>query len=261
MGTQRIENGFTKNKTAFITYAMLGDPDREASLEIMLSLQEAGADLLELGIPFSDPLADGPTIQAAGQRSLANGTTLADCLQMVSELRGRGLTIPAVFMTYVNPIIAYGIEKFVADCAAVGLDGFIVPDLPPEEAGQMDAVCQKHDMALIYLLAPNSPADRIRLVVEKAHGFIYLVSLIGVTGTREELPKDLADFVKRVRKETDKKLAVGFGIANGKQAGMVAHLADGVIVGSALVKLATGSKEQVYALAREIRAGIDSANF
>ena len=259
MGTQRIEDAFQKGKTAFITYSMLGYPDKEASLDVMLTLQEAGADLLELGIPFSDPLADGPTIQAAGQVALEHGTSLTDCLEMVRDLRNKGLHIPAVFMTYINPIIAYGIEKFVADCAAAGLDGFIVPDLPPEEAEEMDTACHEHDMALIYLLAPNSPADRIELVVEKARGFIYLVSLIGVTGARDELPKNLADFVQRVRKVTDKNLSVGFGIGSGEQARMVAGLADGVIVGSALVKLAAKSREQVYDLACEIREGIDSA--
>ena len=259
MGTKHIESAFEKGHKAFIPYVMLGYPDRETSLQVVLTLQEAGADLVELGIPFSDPLADGPTIQSAGQKSLQEGTTLASCLDMAAELRKRGLHIPALFMTYINPIISYGIEKFVADCAAAGLDGYIIPDLPPEEAGEMASICQSHEMALIYLLAPNSPADRIATVVEKAQGFIYLVSLIGVTGARDALPKDLADFIRRVRSVTDKNLAVGFGIGNGQQARTVAALADGVIVGSALVKLAANSVEKVHGLAKEIRKGIDDA--
>jgi tryptophan synthase alpha chain len=237
-------------------YMVLGYPTREASLQVAQALVDAGADLLELGVPFSDPLADGPTIQAAGQRALGNGVTLAACLEMVAELRRRGVRTPALFMTYVNPILAYGIERCVADSAAAGVDGFIVPDLPPEEAGELEGCCREYGLGLVYLLAPNSPEERIALVAEKSQGFIYLVSLTGVTGARDRMPPDLADFVERVRAHTRKPLAVGFGIGSGEQARAVAELADGVIVGSALVQRAGESVERVRALAQELRQGL-----
>ncbi len=255
-GIERILNAFKKDKPAFMPYAVLGYPTRPAGLEVIETLVAEGADLLELGFPFSDPLADGPTIQAATQISLENGTTLKDCLAMISELRQRGVNIPAVLMGYINPIMAYGLEQFVADAAQSGVDGFIVPDLPPEEAADMETACAQHDLALIYLLAPTSTPDRIKQVAERSRGFIYLVSLTGVTGVRTELPPDLADFVNKVRAETDKPLAVGFGIGTAVQAKAVGQVADGVIVGSALVKQAAESTGKVQHLARELRAAL-----
>jgi tryptophan synthase alpha chain len=209
-----------------------------------------------LGVPFSDPLADGPTIQAATQKSLENGTTVKDCLAMTRELRANGVETPALMMGYINPIMAYGMEQFVADAADAGVDGFIVPDLPPEEAGEFEALCKQHDLALVYLLAPTSGQERIKLVTEKSQGFVYLVSLLGITGARSEISPDLADFVSRVRQETDKPLAVGFGIGNGEQAQMVGNIADGVIVGSALVKRAGESANSVRELAAEFRSAL-----
>jgi tryptophan synthase alpha chain len=237
-------------------YAVLGYPTRATGLAVVRTLIEAGADLLELGVPFSDPLADGPTIQAATQKSLENGTTLKDCLAMVGELRQQGMETPALLMGYINPILTYGPERFVADAAAVGVDGLIVPDLPPEEATELEAVCAKHGLAMVYLLAPTSTPERIKRVAQKSQGFIYLVSLTGVTGARNELPPDLAEFVQRVRAQTDLSLAVGFGIASGEQAHAVAQLADGVIVGSALVKRAAESVDSVRELAMELRAAL-----
>ncbi len=254
-GIDRARSAF-QERPAFMPYAVLGYPDREAGLEVINILAEAGADLLELGIPFSDPLADGPTIQAATQKSLENGTTVKDCLAMIRELRAQGVDTPALLMGYVNPIMAYGMEQFVADAAAAGADGFIVPDLPPEEAGEFEALCAQHELALVYLLAPTSGQERIKLVAQKSQGFVYLVSLLGVTGARTDLPPDLADFVNRVRAETDKPLAVGFGIGNGAQAQLVGGIADGVIVGSALVKRAGESVEKVRELAEELRAAL-----
>jgi tryptophan synthase alpha chain len=220
------------------------------------NLAEAGADLLELGLPFSDPLADGPTIQAATQKSLENGTTVKDCLAMTWELRQQGVDTPALLMGYVNPMLAYGLAQFVADAAAAGVDGLIVPDLPPEEAAELAAACAEHGLALVFLLAPTSTPDRIKVVAGQSQGFIYLVSLTGVTGARTDLPSDLTDFVARVRAETDKPLAVGFGIGTGAQAKAVGQLADGVIVGSALVKRAGESVESVRELAEELRAAL-----
>ncbi len=255
-GITRVQNAFTKGHPAFMPYAVLGYPTREGSLKVIKALADEGADLLELGVPFSDPLADGPTIQAATQKSLENGTTVKDCLAMTRELRANGVDTPALMMGYINPIMAYGMEQFVADAAAAGVDGFIVPDLPPEEAGEFEALCNKHDLALVYLLAPTSGQKRVKFITQKSQGFVYLVSLLGITGARAELSPDLADFVNRVRTETDKPLAVGFGIGNGEQAQLVGSIADGVIVGSALVKCAGESVDRVRELAGELRAAL-----
>lgn len=255
-GVQRIAQAFSKGRPAFMPYSVLGYPNRQASLEVITAVVEAGADLLELGVPFSDPLADGPTIQAATQKSLENGTTVKDCLAITRDLRRQGVDTPALLMGYINPMLAYGLEQFVADAAASGVDGFIVPDLPPEEAGELEALCDARGLALVYLLAPTSTPNRIKLAAEKSRGFIYLVSLTGVTGARSDLPPGLAEFVARVRQQTGTPLAVGFGIGNGEQARAVAQLADGVIVGSALVKRAAESVESVRALADELRAAL-----
>jgi tryptophan synthase alpha chain len=255
-GIDRIQNAFTKGRPAFMPYSVLGYPTRQASLDVVQTLADVGADLLELGVPFSDPLADGPTIQIATQKSLENGTTLKECLAMTRELRQRGVDTPALLMGYINPILAYGLEQFVTDAAAAGVDGLIVPDLPPEEAEELEAACTAHGLALVYLLAPTSTPARIKLITERSQGFVYLVSLTGVTGARNELPPDLADFVARVREQTDKPLAVGFGIGNGEQAHAVGQVADGVIVGSALVKRATESLDSVRALAVELRLAL-----
>lgn len=255
-GIEHIKNAFTQGRPAFMPYSVLGYPTRQAGLETIRAVVAAGADLLELGVPFSDPLADGPTIQAATQKSLENGTTVKDCLAQVRELRQQGIDTPALLMGYINPILAYGPEKFTADAAAAGVDGLIVPDLPPEEAAELETLCAEHGLALVYLLAPTSTPERIKTVVEKSQGFIYLVSLTGVTGARNELPSDLAEFVARVRAQTSLPLAVGFGIGNGEQARAVGRLADGVIVGSALVKRAAESPERVRELAQELRAAL-----
>jgi tryptophan synthase alpha chain len=259
-GIERIANGFQAGRTAFMPYAVLGYPTPEASLEVIEALVAAGADLLELGVPFSDPLADGPTIQAATQRALENGVTLSQCLAMVAELRNRDVATPALLMSYVNPILAYGMRRCVADSAAAGVDGFIVPDLPPEEAGELADACQQHGLALVYLLAPTSSPGRTALVAEKSQGFIYLVSLTGVTGARDSAPPGLAEFVARVRAVAHKPLAVGFGIGSDQQAKAVAQLADGVIVGSALVQRAGESIERVQELAVELRGALNGSD-
>lgn len=252
-GIERIQQAFQKERPAFMPYSVLGYPTRVDGLETIRQLVGAGADLLELGIPFSDPLADGPTIQEATQKSLDNGTTVKDCLAMTRELRAEGIDTPAVMMGYVNPMMAYGLATFVQDAVEAGVDGLIVPDLPPEEANELDALCQEAGLALIYFLAPTSTPERIELVAQKASGFIYLVSLTGVTGAREAVQSDLSAFVQRVRDITDTPLAVGFGIGNGAQARAVGELADGVIVGSALVKRAAISADSVHELATELR--------
>jgi len=256
MGLDRITTVFRNGHIAFMPYVMLGFPDPISCREAIERLADIGADLFELGVPFSDPLADGPVIQAAAQRTLENGITLAECIAIVADLRARGFSTPAVLMSYVNPILAYGLERFATDSAAAGVDGFIVPDLPPEEAGELEAICRQYELALVYLLAPNSPPGRIALVAARSQGFIYLVSVTGVTGARDALPPALPEFVARVRAATCKPLALGFGIKSGEQARVVRHLVDGVIVGSALVELAGRSMEQMVHLAREIHTAL-----
>lgn len=260
-GVQRIEALFAQAKregrAAFMPYHAMGYPSRATTLEVIRALAEAGADLFEIGVPHSDPLADGPTIQTATYTALTQGTTVRDCLAMTRELRAAGVTQPFCAMTYVNPLMAYGIQKFVEDAVTSGIDGLIVPDLPPEEADEVESACRAAGLATIYLLAPTSTEERIRLVAQHATGFIYLVSVTGITGARTELPPDLADFVRRVRQHTALPLAVGFGISTGAQAASVAQIADGVIVGSALVKAAGAQGvEAVRALGQELAAGV-----
>ncbi|HNS03027.1 MAG TPA: tryptophan synthase subunit alpha [Anaerolineae bacterium] len=253
-GVERIQAAFAKaqaeGRAAFMPYQMLGHPTLEASPAIIQALAAAGADLFELGLPFSDPLADGPVIQAAGQRALENGATVERCLALVQELAAAIPHIPFCLMGYINPLLAYGLARFVADAAAAGADGLIVPDLPPDEpeAEELSALCRQHGLATVFLLAPTSTAERIRLGVARSQGFVYLVSVAGITGARERLPDDLAAFVQRARAEAQRQapgrplyLAVGFGISTPALSAQVAQIADGVIVGSALVKLAEQS--------------------
>jgi tryptophan synthase alpha chain len=251
-GLDRINATFAavkqQRRAAFMPYHAMGYPTRALTLDMITALAENGADLFEIGIPHSDPLADGPTIQSATQQALEQGTTVADCLQMVRELRQRGVQQPFCAMTYYNPLFRYGLERFIQDAAGAGIDGLIVPDLPPEEAADLEAACQATGLATIYLLAPTSTDERISLIARHSTGFIYLVSVTGITGARRELPPDLAAFVQRVRRQTGLPLAVGFGIGTAEHAAAIAELADGVIVGSALVK-AAGSEQSTKAVA------------
>ena len=245
-GLERIAMAFAaakdENRGALMPYFTLGYPDPATSLDVVEAIAHAGADLIELGFPFSDPLADGPTIQHSTQVALEQGVNAAQCIEMVAELRSRGVTQPFMLMGYINPILAFGVERFVTEVAKVGADGFIVPDLPPEEGAEVEAACRAHGRALVYLLAPTSPPERIELLASRTTGFLYLVSLAGVTGARDALPPHLADFIQRVRAAAysgavaHTPLAVGFGISTPEQARAVGQLADGVIVGSALIK-------------------------
>lgn len=234
---------FQKDRAACMPYYTLGYPDMETSLKVIQACAKNGADLIEVGIPFSDPLADGPTIQHSTQVALKNGTTLTSCLAGVKTLRQRGVTIPLVLMGYFNPILAYGLDQFVADAFSAQANGFIIPDLPPDEASDFQKMCRQRGMAINYLLAPNSPEERIKLVTDRTTGFVYLVSITGITGARHELPPDLQVFVNRVRTYTDKPIAIGFGISTPEQAKKVAAIADGVIIGSALIKAVSSSDD------------------
>lgn len=222
--------------TALIAYITVGYPSIEATLELVPLLAASGCDMVELGIPFSDPLADGATIQKASFAALGNGVTPRLCLDVAEQLSHR-VSIPLVFMSYFNPLFSYGLEEFCGACIRSGIDGLIIPDLPPEEGSELEAISQRQGLDLIYLLAPTSTRERIRLVANRSRGFIYLVSVTGVTGARQRLPADLEAFVTRVRRETHKPLCVGFGISTPEQAGRVARIADGVIVGSRLIQL------------------------
>jgi len=205
-------------------------------MRVVPLLARGGADIVELGIPFSDPLADGATIQKASFHALQNGVTPELCLEIARRL-SQEVEIPLVFMTYFNPVFSYGLEEFCAACSKSGVDGLIIPDLPPEEGTALEAITRKQGLDLIYLLAPTSTEERIRLVAGRSRGFIYLVSVSGVTGARDSLPLDLEAFVARVRKVAKQPLCVGFGISTPEQAKQVARVADGVIVGSRIIQL------------------------
>jgi tryptophan synthase alpha chain len=236
----RIDERFRRLREAggraLIPYLTAGDPDLATTQALLLEFERRGADLVEIGVPFSDPLADGVTIQRASQRALLHGTTLARILDMVHAIRPR-CGLPLLLMSYANPIFHFGIARFAKEAAAAGVDGLIVPDLPPEEAAGLIEATAPHDLHTVFLLAPTSSRERIQKVASASKGFIYYVSLRGVTGARSRLSSDLEATVRMIRAETDKPIAVGFGISSPDQVRMVAAIADGVIVGSAIVSL------------------------
>ena len=222
---------------AFMPYFPIGYPALGASVDVIEALARGGADLIEVGVPFSDPLADGPVIQHATQIALQQGATVAGCLDAVAELRRRGVSVPLVLMGYYNPLLAYGLARLAGAALAAGASGFIVPDLPPEEAGELEVVLPA-ELPLVRMLAPTTPPERAARIASGARGFLYLVSVTGTTGARTELPPGLPDFIARVREQAPVHLplCVGFGIATPDQARAVGEHADGVIVGSACVK-------------------------
>lgn len=243
-------------RRALILYLTVGFPERESALELVPQLIDAGADMIELGVPFSDPLAEGVTIQAATQRALRNGVTVRYCIETVRTLRERGVEAPILLMGYLNPLLRYGVDRFCADAAAAGVDGLILPDLPPEESGEIGRACRAHGLDLIMFAAPTSTEQRIEHVTEHATGFIYCVSLTGVTGARTDLPPDLPAFLSRVRERAHTPIAVGFGISQPEHARRVAEIADGVIIGSKLIDV-VGQGGDVVGFVREMREAID----
>lgn len=252
--TQVFDRLRQDHQTALMPYITIGHPTPDVTPDLVAALVEGGADLVELGVPFSDPLADGATIQQATQVALQHGTTIESCFATVAEVRQRAIAVPLILMGYYNPILQRGVEGFCASAAAAGADGLIVPDLPPEEAVELRAACRANGLDLIFLLSPTSDDSRVRRIVELSSGFIYLVSLTGVTGARDQLPADLEAFVQRVRQATELPLAVGFGIGSPEEAHRVAQVADGVIVGSAIVQRAAASDEPVKAVSEFVRA-------
>lgn len=234
----RIQATFARcraeRRAALVTYVMGGDPDLAGSKALALACLDGGADLVEVGVPFSDPIADGPTIQLAAERSLRHRTTPRDCLEVVRAVRARG-EVPVALMGYLNPLLSAGFEPFAAEAAAAGADAFIIPDLLPEEAGELGAIAARHGLALVFLLAPTSTPARVEAATRAATGFLYFVSVTGVTGARAELPADLGARVATVRAASPVPVVIGFGVSTPDQARALGSLADGVVVGSAIV--------------------------
>lgn len=255
----RIEKVFKKlkaeGKKAFIPYVMAGDPSLERTAEIVLMLERSGADVIELGVPFTDPVADGPTIQRAAERALAAGVSLRGVIHFVKELRTR-TRVPLLFMTYYNPVFKYGEEAFVRDAVDAGVDGVIIPDLPPDEAGTLTGIAKRANFATVFLLAPTSTDDRIAKVTKAAKGFIYYVSMTGITGSRLMLDESLRESLGKIRSTTEKPIAVGFGVSSPEEAKAVSEVADGVIIGSAIVKKINESAEGLETFVTELRKAI-----
>ena len=245
----RIAEAF-KNKPIFMPYYPVGYPDAQTSIDILEALAKNGADLIEVGLSFSDPLADGPVIQKATQAALEQGVTTKKVLEAVAELRRRGVKIPLVLMGYYNPMLAYGLEKFVRDAIEAGADGFIIPDLPPEESDELQQALSAFESPIITMLAPTTSEERMEAIARSAQGFIYLVSVTGVTGARAGIADGLAELVARVRAHSSAPVCVGFGIGAPGQAQAVGAIADGVIVGSACVR-EIGESEQPVETARQ----------
>lgn len=246
------------NKKAFITYLMAGDPNLDQSAENILAAQEAGADLIEIGIPFSDPIAEGPVVENASVRALAAGVRLNHVFDMVASIRDQ-VHVPLVFMTYLNPVFVFGYDNFFAKCQEIGISGIIIPDLPFEEQEEVKGVAKQYGISLITLIAPTSK-DRIKDIAKQAEGFIYLVSSMGVTGVRSNITTDISAIVKEIRAVSDIPVAVGFGINQPSQVRDISAKADGVIVGSGIVRLVEAhgdqAKSYIYDYVHDMQAAL-----
>ncbi len=262
----RLEKTFAtlrrRGETALVTYVMAGDPDLATSGRVALACVEGGADVLELGFPFSEPVADGPTLQRASERALASGTTLSGVLELVAELR-RETDVPIVLMGYLNPVLAMGEARFFDRCAAAGVDAVILADLPPEEADALRSLAAARGIGMVFLLAPTSDPVRVKVAASAATGFLYYVSVTGVTGARGELPADIGEKLTRVREASSVPVVVGFGVSSPAQAKALAPHADGVVVGSAIASRVAegGTPEQVVARVRSFVASLKSPLF
>ncbi|MDR1101077.1 MAG: tryptophan synthase subunit alpha [Clostridiales bacterium] len=251
----RIEGAFKGGKKVLITFVTGGDPSIEATERIIRALEESGAGLIEIGIPFSDPIAEGTVIQAADMRALAAGCTVDKLFDMVSRIR-ESVKIPLVFMTYLNPIFTYGKEKFLSNSKKCGIDGIIVPDMPFEEKGELGELCKSSGISLISMIAPTSDAKRVAAISREAEGFLYCVSSLGVTGMRGEIKTNVGELVAQAKKSADIPCAIGFGISNAAQAKEMSRLADGVIIGSAIVDLIAKNRGREEEAVREFVSGI-----
>lgn len=251
-----FEGARQEGRAALITYLTAGYPTPDDTMALVPALQAGGADLIELGVPFSDPVADGPTIQRASQRALEAGMTPAKCLALVEALRAAEVTAPIVLMGYYNPILSFGPEAYAARCAQAGVDGLIVPDLPPEEARPLGDACAAQGLALIFLVAPTSNAERLALVAAETSGFLYVVSRLGTTGGSHDPDEALAGQLAAVRRVARTPVAVGFGVSRPEAVQRLAQLADGVIVGSAIVERAPQGAEAVRAFVAQLRGAL-----
>jgi tryptophan synthase alpha chain len=255
----RIAGTFAKlkkeGKKAFIPYIMAGDPSLEKTREVVLLFEKCGADIVELGVPFSDPVADGPTIQRASERALLNGVTLRKTLALSFDIR-QSSRIPIILMTYFNPVFQYGLERFVADAKEAGVDGVIIPDLPPDEAADLIRPARRARLDTIFLLAPTSTEERIRKVAKASTGFIYYVSITGITGASLLLDGSIEGHIRNIRKVTDTPVAVGFGISAPHEASAVSACADGIIVGSAIVKKGYEAPDDLESMLTGLREAI-----
>jgi tryptophan synthase alpha chain len=251
LGVDRIAASFSRcfaaKESALVTYVMAGDPDVATSKAMALACVEGGADLLEIGIPFSDPIADGPTIQKAAERALAAGTRLADVLDVARAVRAES-DVPIALMGYLNPVHSRGLDRFVDDCVRAGVDALIIPDLLPEEAGELLSLATPRGLKVVFLVAPTSGPDRIEAAAKAATGFLYFVSVTGVTGARKALPTEIGAQVAAVRAASKVPVVIGFGVSNPEQARSLGRLADGVVVGSAIVsRIAEGGTRRARA--------------
>lgn len=240
-----------ENRTALMPFLTVGYPDLETSEQILMSMVEAGADLLEIGIPFSDPLADGVTVQRTSQVSLENGTRLRDCIELVRRARERGATVPMMLMGYFNPVVKYGVEQYVADCADAGVDGFIVPDLPIEESERIRKAAAAQGLDLVFMVAPTTTDERLKQVGEIGTGFVYCVAVTGVTGARDQMSDSLDAYMTRVRSFINIPLAIGFGISTPEHVQHVGAISDGAIVASALINYMDSRADDMPAAAAD----------
>ena len=257
----RLADLKAQNRAALVTYVMATDPDAETSQSVLDGLPGAGADIIELGMPFTDPMADGPAIQASALRALAAGGSTKLCLDMVREFRTKDQTTPLVLMGYYNPIYSWGAEKFCQDAADAGVDGLIIVDLPPEEVDELLPYAKAQDIDFIFLTTPTSDDARLPVILAKASGFVYYVSIAGITGTRSANVTDVGGAVERIRRHTDLPVCVGFGIKSKAQAAEIARIADGVVVGSAIVDLlkTEGGVWAALAFVKDIADGVKGA--
>ncbi len=241
--SQVFEARKAKGEKVLIPYLMMGDPDMPQSVSLVRTLARAGVDVIELGLPFSDPLADGPVIQRAGQRSLTSGTKVPGVLEAAADLRKDGVSTPFIVMTYYNPLLRFELRRLASELRRVGVDGLIVVDLPPEESEELDGILAEQDIALVYLVAPTTTDRRLDLIARLARGFLYYVSRTGVTGERQDIAADLSANLDRIRQRTDLPVVVGFGVSNAEQAEQVGLHADGVVIGSAIVRIIESNPE------------------
>lgn len=257
---KKWEELFKKKEKALVSFMTAGDPNLETTRKLMVSLEEGGTDILELGVPFSDPMADGPVIQKASERALSKGVSLRQILELVKETRAN-LHIPLLLMGYYNPVLSYSIKRYAQDASLAGVDATLVVDLPPEESEELDRELRKVGIDLIYLLSPTSDSERIRKVASRARGFIYFVSITGVTGAKLQAENEIQKKVAEIRQYTKIPVVIGFGISTPQQARKMAPLADGIVVGSAFVScieknIRNGLEEKVRDYARELKSAL-----